>query len=489
MAKKKPGARRSPRKAPAATAAPVSVPGVLVVNMIPRSLSKETNQDSEPSISVNPANPVQIQGTAFTPDPMGGPRAPIFVSTDGGNTWTLNSIVPSSAGTSPTHDISLGFASASGILYGGILRHPTGNFEILRTSAFTTPTPMQILGSRPQDDQPFTHAITNAGKDRVYIGNNDFQASPRTATVDLSVNANAAVPTFKKVRIEARNTGGQDGPQVRPVAHADGTAYAAFYGWRSQSGSFPGGTLVVTTDIVVVRDDHGGTSTNLFQDLKDIPGDGLTGRLVVKGVKTPFQQAGTAATGQQRIGGTLSIAVDPRPNHSGTVYLAYGDKQAQSAFVLHVRRSTDRGVTWSPQDLLTVNNATNAALAINSAGVIGLLYQQVVGTGANSRWKTHLRRTADGVNWTDLILADTPATLPIKTFDPYLGDYDHLVAVGNNFYGIFSANNTPNMANFPSGVKFQRNANFTTHTLLALDGTTVVAASIDPFFFKVAGGP
>ena len=29
---------------------------VLVVNMIPRSLSRETNQDSEPSITVNPAN-------------------------------------------------------------------------------------------------------------------------------------------------------------------------------------------------------------------------------------------------------------------------------------------------------------------------------------------------------------------------------------------------------------------------------------------------
>jgi hypothetical protein len=489
MARKKTASARSRRTAAAAmpAAAPVPVPGVTVVNMIPRSLSKETNQDSEPSISVNPANPKQVQGTAFTPDPMSGPRAPIFVSTDGGNTWTLNSIVPSSAGTSPTHDISLGFASASGILYGGILRHPTGNFEILRTPAFTTPTPMQILGSRANDDQPFTHAITNAGKDRVYIGSNDFQASPKTATVDLSVNANVPAPTFKKVRIEARNTAGQDGPQVRPVAHADGTAYAAFYGWRSETGSFPGGTLVVTTDVVVVRDNLGGTGANPFQDLKDIPGDGLTGRLVVKGLKVPFQQSGTPATGQQRIGGTLSIAVDPRPNQSGTVYLAYGDKQAQSNFVLHVRRSTDKGVTWSPQDLLTVNNATNAALAINSAGVIGLLYQQFVGTGASSRWKTHFRRTSDGVNWSDLILADTPAMVPVKTFDPYLGDYDHLVAVGKDFYGIFSANNTPDMANFPSGVKFQRNVNFTTHKLLALDGTTVVAASIDPFFFKVLG--
>src|SRR5437899_4165581 len=104
--------------------------GVVVVNMIPRSLSRETNQDSEPAITVNPADPTQIVGTAFTPDPMGGAFGPIFVSTDGGSTWRLNSIVPSAAGSQlPTSDICLAFASAGGRLYGGILRVPTDHFE------------------------------------------------------------------------------------------------------------------------------------------------------------------------------------------------------------------------------------------------------------------------------------------------------------------------------------------------------------------------
>jgi len=52
---------------------------VTVVNMIPKSLSGETQQDSEPNIAVNPENPLQIVGTAFTPDPLNGPRAPIYV--------------------------------------------------------------------------------------------------------------------------------------------------------------------------------------------------------------------------------------------------------------------------------------------------------------------------------------------------------------------------------------------------------------------------
>jgi hypothetical protein len=133
-----------------------------------------------------------------------------------------------------------------------------------------------------------------------------------------------------------------------------------------------------------------------------------------------------------------------------------------------------------------VSNATNAALAINSAGVLGLLYQQLAGVGA-SRWETHFRQTSDGVNWSDIVLANTPATTPAKTFDPYLGDYDYLVAVGMDFFGIFSANNTPDLTSFPNGAKYQRNADFATHTLLALDNTTPVAPSIDPFFFKVSG--
>src|SRR5438093_13549203 len=105
--------------------------GVVVVNMIPRSLSRETNQDSEPSITVNPANPAQIVGTAFTPDPMGGASlAPIYVSAaDGGLTWRLNLVVPSTGGSSTgTSDISVAFASAGGQLYSGILRDPTTDF-------------------------------------------------------------------------------------------------------------------------------------------------------------------------------------------------------------------------------------------------------------------------------------------------------------------------------------------------------------------------
>ena len=84
-----------------------------------------------------------------------------------------------------------------------------------------------------------------------------------------------------------------------------------------------------------------------------------------------------------------------------------------------------------------------------------------------------------------LTLAQTPAQTPRRQFDPYLGDYDSLTAGGRHFYGVFSANNTPRKAHFPNGVVYQRNADFRTGTLLDVDNTTPVHASIDPFFFRI----
>src|ERR1700674_64928 len=110
---KKDAARKSGEKRANTRKAKDASAKVLIVNMIPKSLSGEDHQDSEPSLAVNPSNPLQIAASAFTPDPSEGPRAPIYVSTDGGNTWTLNSIVPSTvADGSVTGDITVAFGTS-----------------------------------------------------------------------------------------------------------------------------------------------------------------------------------------------------------------------------------------------------------------------------------------------------------------------------------------------------------------------------------------
>ena len=89
-----------------------------VVNMIPNLSSGETNQDSEPNLAVNPANPLEIAGTAFTPSPNAGSRTlRSSIPAMAGATWSLKDII---AGT-PVRDQTLRFATTSGNLYAGVL--------------------------------------------------------------------------------------------------------------------------------------------------------------------------------------------------------------------------------------------------------------------------------------------------------------------------------------------------------------------------------
>jgi hypothetical protein len=187
--------------------------------------------------------------------------------------------------------------------------------------------------------------------------------------------------------------------------------------------------------------------------------------------------------GNNRIGSTLSLAVDP--TDSDIVYLGWADRVGDGdTQTLHVRSSTDGGFTWSSTDLLTVPNATNLALAVGKHHTVGALYQQLRSNGTSWTWVTTLVQTKNAfVSRQTTILSMSPASTPLPEDQPYIGDYLHLLAVGSEFRGVFSGNNTPNLANFPQGVSYQRQVNFSTTTLL--NNGAPVAISIDPFFFRM----
>jgi hypothetical protein len=445
-----------------------------VVNLIPASLSGETNQDSEPFLAVQAANPQIMVASAFTPNPISNTgNAPLYVSEDAGNTWVLSAITPVQRMTCDiTHAMSIGENHPRGDLHAGTLACAASvTLDESESEDVSSSAIMNVQSSRSNVDQPFVRALAFSSADHIYVGLNDLaQSSGRTATVDVSLDGGT---TYKSYSIESRKTMGQDGPSVRPAIAPDNTVYVAFFGWRKFNGS------IATSDVVVVRDDAGATGPHPFQALKD-SSDKLPGRLVVKKVSIPWSNAPTL--GQERIGSTLSIAVDP--NNSSTVYVGWADRGRKGdIYTLHVRRSTDRGATWSKSDLphTTISNATNIALAVANNGTAGLLYQQLSG----GRWVTHVVQSRNAfATIQDTILASAPADKPVGQFLPYLGDYDYLLAVGSEFRGIFSANNTPDLANFPQGVTYQRAADFTTRTLTDGSGNPV-AISIDPFYFSV----
>src|SRR5206468_660868 len=272
---------------------------------------------------------------------------------------------------------------------------------------YTTLFRSTLQGFRADIDQPFVRTTAVGNADRVYVGLNDFDAPDgRTATVDVSLDGGT---TYTSRRIETRNTAGQNGPSIRPAVAQDHTIYVAYFGWRSNAGAD------VTSDVVVVRDDSGATGATPFRDLVD-PSDHLPGRLVATGVTIPWSNAPTL--GQERIGSTLSIAVDAL--HSDNVYLAWADRVGTGdIYTVHVRRSTDRGATWS-SDLRTLTNATDASLAVSTNGTVGLLYQQVTGPAGASRWVTRLEQSRDGfATHQDLVLATVPGLL--QAGDPPAG--------------------------------------------------------------------
>jgi hypothetical protein len=454
---------------------------ITLVNIIPSTSSAETNQDSEANLAVNPANPSEMAATTFTPSPnAGSTKSPVFFSNDGGLTWALKDLIANS----PVRDQTLRFATQGGMLYGGVLwgfgsSTASINFDILRTNDFSGATTMTVLAQRKNDDQPFIEAETvpsgpNAGKDRIYVGSNDHAPANIPATIDLSLDAGATPAssvTTQTIVVEGR-TVSRDWPQTRPAVHPNGTVYALFYSDISPAW-----------DVVIVRDDNWGSSSPPFQALKD--SDGKPGIRITTTVNLPTPIPSALYIGNQRINGDLAIAVDP--NNSAIVYVCWGDFQS-GTYTLYASKSTDSGQTW-PAILRTIDNATNPALAVNSVGRVGFLYQLAAGPSTNQKWQTTLELTTDDfATITSHVLAVTPTNSPAYTgSDPYLGDYLSMMAVGHSFYGIFTADNTPDLANFPKGVTYQRNVNFTTKTLLDLSNNPV-SNSIDPFVFSLKHG-
>lgn len=437
---------------------------IRVVNMIPQSQSNETNDDSETNIAVNPTDPHIIGATAFTNQ---FPNV-IFLSSDGGDTWAEAGIVPASA-----FDYNAKFSRNA--LYCGDITGLAGNggtLAVFRTTDPFSGLPMVQIDAQPIIDQPWMAVETvrkgpDSGKDRVHAAYTNWNLVTSVATIDVCLDGAAAAPVFNSVQLQNRAVT-RNAPSVRPAFHLDGTVYAAYLDWRAPLVPPTWGSTI--SDVVVARDDNWGSGG--FQDLID-PADSHFGVRVATGFNTNFN----GALGPDRFGSDLALAVDPRPKHSRRVWVAWCDMQGTS-YTLHLRRSTDSGKTWS-SDLLTVSNTKNPALAVNSDGRLGVSYQQLTGPSGAQRWEHHVQLTRNGVDWDDVLLTNAAAT-------NWTGDYNGLLAHGRDFYGTFATDNTPDLANFPHGVRYHRNVNFTTKQLLDLTGTTVIPASIDPFFFKIS---
>ena len=475
---------------------------VRVVNMIPRHLSNETFQNAEPTLAVNPSNPAKMAASAYAPGGdlcSRGVEAPIFVTADTGKTWSLVcKIRVNSSSTLPPGDVSLRWSSDGRALFAALLwpLNPI-TLQVFQTSdpmSAESFTPIHMI---PNVDQPDMEVATVRGRTKLFVAADFFDAdtgakpfSLGTAVVLVSDPFHRPKPDSILAPIEHRDISNAGrNYAVRVAAHSSGTVYALIYSPLPSDDKDP----FVIEDVVVARDDSAGASKNPFTALRDLPAvkasdpckgrDGIAGFRVARCRVVPYPNDVGSFGNQRRVSANLSIAVDPA--RAQNVWIAWADSSDTDHYTLHVRRSVDGGSTWS-DDLLTIPNATNPALAIADGANAGFLFQQLRGKGASQRWVTQLFTSTDGFKTRrSYTLATVPSNVPTPVLQPYIGDYIELRSVGPNFYGVFSANNTPDTLNFPNGVKFERNADFKGHFLRDAQDSSSIAISIDPFFFMV----
>jgi hypothetical protein len=468
----------------------INVPQISVVNVIPTAESTETYRNAEPSIAVSPGQPQNMVISAIGDPAVGNPY---FTSANGGARWDHFAFH-----TYKGADDFVGW-SPSGKAYRTALDDATVNLAV---TVGASPNPqvndpankfMMIPNSQVPDaiggDQPQLVVTNVGGSDRVYIGLKDIkQTKPpynptgtgngKTATVWYSTNPGVANPNWQSVVIEPMVPAGGADLAIRVAANGN-KVYAVFQRLQAAMGMNWQG------DLAIVRDDNGGA--NNFTDLN---------ATVTNGVVFPGKQGTTL--GQERIADTsVSIAVDP--NNANKVFVAWADVNANGNPQIHVSLSTDGGATWNVKFNAPANTRTGLPqLAVAQNGTVGLLYTKATDAPQMGNLETHFLKSANDFGTTkDVMLATFPDNeFPMPT-QPYIGDYEGLVAVGNTFFGTFSASNVPDIKRFPRGVFYQRsfkekgvvksNQNVLGADTLDNGQGQMQPISIDPFFFKVPG--
>jgi hypothetical protein len=164
-------------------------------------------------------------------------------------------------------------------------------------------------------------------------------------------------------------------------------------------------------------------------------------------------------------GGIPEIAIDP---NSGNVYVVWQDSRFRGVDEIAFSMSTDGGFTWTPP--IRVNQTPSSSLAGNQQafvpnirvaadGTVGVTYYDFRNNDANPGvptdfWIVHCHSDcANAASWTDETRLSTSsfdieqAPAARGPFGYFLGEYQGLANIGNNFVPVFIQVNNGNAAN------------------------------------------
>jgi hypothetical protein len=456
------------------------VADVVVNNTNPNLKNTDTFNDGEPSIAINPTNTSQISILAFSYNgnagggSWGNPNsAPIWYSTDNGNTWTKQSTIPPPPGDAsstgcpcdqaPDYDrsgnLSGTFLTAN--VFSGTTTNPAnaGSWNWFLSSGNAVRT--NSVGPN-NVDQPWllvNRDTTTAAQDDVYVAYDDFNTNPVNTRVAVSLGANP--PNFTR----DNQSGSSGGTGIINPGHRlatdprNGWVYSLFQRANGNgAGTVDSATGSYNIRYFLNRSTDGGQTWGL---------NGMGGGVQVANAdsKQGINPGATFSMGNctsnntykfgtvnALLGGVDHAAVDPV---NGDVYFVYGNRDSMTGNNrLSIIRLTDNGaggLTIGASNFVTGQvEAALPSVAVTTNGVVGVLYTQYDGmSGGFPMFSVHLALSQDqGVTFPNNVLLEqflSSASDSGACRQRVFGDYHQVkvaivAGVGTTFSGVFTGN-------------------------------------------------
>ena len=428
------------------------IPGGFIVDAVvnnsdPNLTNTDTENDGETSIAVNPANQAEIVITAFSGD--WGTNTPLWHSTDAGSTWTKQFTVPSPPGVAAAgcpcdqavdygrNNQMSGTFLAPEDVYSGTSTNPASAaaWNWLVIGGVTQMTNHLVPSSFGNIDQPWllvNRDPTTPTQDDVYAAYDDFSGGP---DMRVAISFGVDPPNFTADNQSGTSTGGLNPGHRLAVDRQTGFVYSLFQRCVGKCAEEEPKNI----NYMLNRSTDGGATWTL---------NGMAGGIIVANADStqPRPKFGTV---NALLGGVDHAAVDP---NTGDVYYVYGNRDAGTGNDrLAIRRIFDNGgggLTVGPENLVTGQvEAAIPSVAVLSNGTVGVFYYTFDGFSSDFPiFSAHLAQSSDqGVTFSDQVLL-TFLSSAMDNGDPkqrVLGDYMQMKALSNCFFGSFTGNGVP----------------------------------------------
>jgi hypothetical protein len=393
--------------------------------------------DTEPSIAVNPTNPLEIAVVAFSGNWGTTQNAQVWKSTDGGLTWTPVPQIPvPQAGLLGPGDQKVVF-DRNGRLHVAELGSVGGggaNFDfILRQTG--TANAVLAVGAAYGDDQPHLDVDLSAAgpcAGRMYSPWLNFGVANQRSMVTNSADRGVNV-----TNVGAGNNAAFPNRTGRVAIAPNGRVYLVY---KTREGALTAEpNAMENAHFRVTRSDDCGATWNA----NGAGGVSIHGAGTVQTFFTI--QFGNPAGGRPVARARSSdawIAADP---NNGDIYAVYVRRDASTFGQIYVARSTDQGVTWASTRVSDgTQHSAYPEIAVAGNGAIGVLYIDFVDNGTTTQFRHRFARSFDsGATWNTQVLQSTnPAGLAGAATGFLWGDYEGLTAFGNTFYGVYTGQAT-----------------------------------------------